>query len=91
MDWRLEILSKAVAIFAAIVAAAGALFLFAIGLLANGSAISELDFSWWFFAFSGGMGLCQLFFAIAGCRAAFRWIDRWSEELAETRQRDVSF
>lgn len=45
MDWRLEILLKAFALVAATVAGVGALFLFAIGLLANGSAISDLDFS----------------------------------------------
>ena len=80
-----ELLLKVLVLASAVLAVGGAALLFGIGLLANGSAISNLDFSWSFFAWATAISVCQVWLAVAGCRSAWRWIDRWSLEIAEAR------
>ena len=85
MSFAQECVLKLFVIAATLLAVGGALMLFFIGLLANGSAISDLDFSWPFFIASMMIAICQAWLAIAGCRSACRWIDNWSIEIADKR------
>ena len=52
----------------------GAMTLFAIGILANGRGIGQLNFSWTMFAFSLAAGAAQAALSLIGCSTAWRWI-----------------
>lgn len=83
MNWWQEIAAKSVVLVAAILAILGSAALALMLVMANGSAISDLDFSRRFAIFSLAIVMSQVWLSVAGCRSSWRWIDRWSEEVAE--------
>ena len=78
--WQ-ELCLKGIVLLATVAALLGSLVVLAIVTLANGSALSEQDFSWAWFAADMLVVLSQVVLSIAGCRAGWKFIDRRSDEL----------
>ncbi len=82
--WREQTL-KALVLLATLAAIFGSIVFAAIGIVANGSAISDIDFSWSMAAATGAIVLSQVVLCMAGCRAGWRLIERWSDRLRDQR------
>ena len=86
MPQRQEICLKIIVLLAAGVALLGSAILLLVGTVANGSAISDVPFSWTLFAFILLLTGTQIWLSIAGCKSAWGWINRWNDEVTERKR-----
>lgn len=82
--WQ-ETCLKGLVLLATIASVLASLVLLLFGFLGNGSALTDQPFSWRMAAIVMTVVGSQIGLTVAGCGAVWRWIDRWSDEIAERR------
>jgi hypothetical protein len=82
--WREQAL-KCLILAATVAAIAGSLLLLVVGTIGNGSAIGSTDYDVRMTLVTVAIVFSQIALCIAGCRAGWRYIDKWSAEIRDQR------